>query len=414
VQAVTRPKTHTDVVVVGLGLIGCAATRHLASAGVDVVGVGPAEPANWAYHDGPFASHYDSGRITRRLDAREEWAILASRSIDRYAEIEEASQIRFHHPTGLIFVRDDPGGIANQKNVIRDLDLPVSVGIVGGSGGSDLVHAEYQFPTGWTVLSEPGPAGFIDPRLMAQAQIVAAEELGARIRREEVVALDSLDAGGWRIRTTSGEVEAGRVLLATGPYLQDLHRREMQACVRPESVILGRISNTEAQRLASLPAAIYLLDHPEIDDVYIVPPVRYPDGGYDIKMGGSNVAASVLTTAAEKHAWMSGESANRQLPVMKDVLTTVLPGVNFEGFEMKPCLITDTPTGLPYVDQIDNDLYVAVGGNGHAAKSADAIGALVAGLVTDSGQWTDPELDRAGFAAQFGQWSPRAGSRHGN
>ncbi len=303
--------------MVGLGLIGCAATRHLASAGVEVMGIGPAEPANWAEHDGPYASHYDSGRITRRLDARKEWAILAGRSIGQYAEIAEASGIGFHHPTGLVFVRNDPDGIANQKQVIEDLHLPVSVGTVGESGGSNTVLAEYRFPAGWTTLTEPDPAGFIDPRLMAQAQIVAAEKRGAQIRREAAVALDPVDGGGWRIRTTSGEVGARRVLLATGPYLQDLHTTELQACVRPEAVILGRISTTEAQRLNSLPAAIYLLDHPEIDDIYIVPPTKYPDGSYYIKMGGSNVAASVLTTAAEKHAWMSGDSANSQLAVME-------------------------------------------------------------------------------------------------
>jgi sarcosine oxidase len=411
---VTRTEVNTDVVVVGLGLIGSALTRHLASVGVAVTGIGPGEPANWAEHNGPYASHYDSGRITRRLDARKEWAILASRSIDRYAEIEAVSHVRFHHGTGLVFVRNDADGIANQKRVIRDLRLPVSVGSVGGSRSGGAECAEYEFPTGWTVFTEPDPAGFIDPRLMLRAQIVAAEKSGAQIRREVAVALESLNGGGWRIRTTSGEVRARCVVLATGPYLQDLHQRELQACVRPEAVILGQVSEPEAQRLSSLPAAIYLLDHPGIDDVYIVPPVRYPDGEYYIKMGGSDVAASVLTTTAEKHAWMSGDSANTQLPVMREVLTAVLPGVEFESFEMKPCLITDTPSGLPYVDQLGDDLYVAVGGNGHAAKSADAIGALAAGLVTGAGAWSDDELERTQFRARFGHWTPRAGSRHGN
>ncbi len=92
----------------------------------------------------------------------------------------------------------------------------------------------------------------------------------------------------------------------------------------------------------------------------------------------------------------------------------MLPGVDFESFEMKPCLITDTPSGLPYVDQIADDLYVAVGGNGHAAKSADAIGALAAGLVRGAGEWSDDELDRNQFVARFGHWMPRSGSRHGN
>ena len=87
---------RVDAAVIGLGLIGSAATRHLAQAGCTLVGIGPAEPVEWNSHLDPFASHYDSGRVTRRLDARREWAILASRSIDEYGAIESPSGISFH------------------------------------------------------------------------------------------------------------------------------------------------------------------------------------------------------------------------------------------------------------------------------------------------------------------------------
>jgi hypothetical protein len=56
---------------------------------------------------------------------------------------------------------------------------------------------------------------------------------------------------------------------------------------------------------------------------------------------------------------------------------------------------------------------VAFGGNGHAAKSADAIGALAAGLALSGGEWTDTELDATAFNAQFGRYDPPTGSRHG-
>ncbi|MFW2382782.1 MAG: NAD(P)/FAD-dependent oxidoreductase, partial [Acidimicrobiales bacterium] len=225
---------RVDVAVVGLGLVGAAATRHLATAGVELMGIGPGEPADWADHDGPYASHYDSGRITRRLDARKEWAVLASRAIDQYPVIANESGIEFHRPAGLIFVRNDSEGIANQVQVVRDLELPVSIGTVDEAGSVGA----YRFPAGWTLLTEPDPAGFIDPRQMARAQIVAAEKSGAEIRSEVATELDPVPGGGWRITTVSGEVDAGSVLLATGPYLQDLHTRELQACVRPEAVIL--------------------------------------------------------------------------------------------------------------------------------------------------------------------------------
>ena len=74
----------------------------------------------------------------------------------------------------------------------------------------------------------------------------------------------------------------------------------------------------------------------------------------------------------------------------------VLPGLHAEGWSTKPCLIPDTPTKLPYLEIVEPGLVMAVGSNGYAAKSADAIGALAAGLVVN-GRWTDTELDEQSF-----------------
>ncbi|NNF54119.1 MAG: FAD-binding oxidoreductase [Acidimicrobiales bacterium] len=396
-----------EVAVVGLGLIGSAATRHLANAGRRVVGIGPAEPKDWGTYTDPFASYFDSGRITRRLDARREWAILASRAIDQYGAIEAQSGISFHTPSGLTFVRRDPRGIANQTEVIRQLQLPVTI-----SRTELQSPAHYCFPAGWTTLTEPAPAGAIDPRRMVCAQLTVAEMAGAEILRESAQKLTKTNSG-WQIRTTTARVEAELVLLATGPYLDTLHSFRVEACVRPEAVILGQISDREADRLSDLQSVIYLLDHRSMDDIYVCPPVRYPDGRFRIKMGGSRVDARTLETSEAKRAWMAGNDADTQLPVMTEILTTILPDVAFESFEIKPCLITDTSSGLPFVDRIDENLFIAAGGNGHAAKSADAIGALGATLVLNDGEWTDLELDRDQFGFRRGQWSPTDGSRHG-
>ena len=48
---------HTcDVAVVGRGLLGSAAARHLADLGADVAVIGPGEPAELASHNGVFAN----------------------------------------------------------------------------------------------------------------------------------------------------------------------------------------------------------------------------------------------------------------------------------------------------------------------------------------------------------------------
>lgn len=399
-----------DVAVVGLGLVGSAALRYLAKGVESVVCIGPAEPEDWSTHDGPFASHYDSGRITRRLDARYEWAVLASRSIEQYSVLEAASGLTFHHPAGLLFVRRDVEGIGHQQVVIDRLGLPVTVGTTDDLPGG---FAGFTFPAGWTALYEPAPAGFIDPRAMLRAQLAFAERQGAEIVRTFVRSVRRV-VGGFRIECAGADaVKARRVLIAAGAYASFLSPQPLAASVAPEAVVLARVPPAAADHLAGMPSLIYLLDHPEIDDIYVVPPTRYPDGRVYVKMGGSRAGVPRLETSEQMRAWMTGRSAEDQRPAMESILRTLLPEVAFDDFTMKPCLITDTVHGLPFVDEMEPGLFVAAGGNGHAAKSADAIGALAADLVSTGG-WNDPDLDPHAFRAVYGEFRPGEGSRHGN
>src|SRR5262245_16509637 len=102
-----------DCIIVGRGLMGSAAARHLAARGRRVLLIGPAEPVNKAGHDGLFASHYDEGRITRRADKSLIWSRLASRSIERYREIETQSGITFYQEVGSMMagLPPDAGGM---------------------------------------------------------------------------------------------------------------------------------------------------------------------------------------------------------------------------------------------------------------------------------------------------------------
>ena len=54
-----------DYIVVGKGLMGAAAARHLSAHSSSIALIGPDEPPDRAAHAGVFGSHYDEGRITR-------------------------------------------------------------------------------------------------------------------------------------------------------------------------------------------------------------------------------------------------------------------------------------------------------------------------------------------------------------
>ena len=97
-----------DIAVIGNGLLGSAALRHLAGScpELNVCGIGPAEPRDRKTHSGVFASHYDQGRITRILDPSPLWGKLARESIARYSAIETEGGVVFHHRVGCLRATD--------------------------------------------------------------------------------------------------------------------------------------------------------------------------------------------------------------------------------------------------------------------------------------------------------------------
>jgi sarcosine oxidase len=380
-----------DVAVVGLGLVGAAALRHLAATGRRCIGIGPAEPVDWSTHDGVFASHYDSGRITRKLDKRREWAVLAGRAIEVYPEIESASGVRFHSPVGVLMADIDADRIAVITAVAADLGVAFQRTEPGQTIGDDRVSV----PEGATVLREPAPGGFIDPRRMLAAQCAVAQQDAAEILSRQVAGVEPRSGTGWSVHTVDGTtVETDQVVVAAGPHADELDGLPLRPLIDvvAETVVLARVSPGELARLAGLPSLI-------VDDVsehfYVVPPTVYPDGQVYVKLGATRHDRRVLGPP-DRRRWMTGTEHEADLEWLRSLLLGVLPGLKVDTWSTKPCLIPDTPTKLPYLQIVEPGLVMAVGTNGYAAKSADAIGALAAGLVVN-GCWTDTDLDEAAF-----------------
>jgi sarcosine oxidase len=378
--------------VVGLGLVGAAALRHASAAGLRCVGIGPGEPENWPNHQGVFASHYDSGRITRRLDKQREWAVLADRAIAEYAGIEASSGISFHRPVGVVMAEVDASRLAATLAVAAGLRVAYERCEPGEAPGD----ARIALPSDATVLLEPAPAGFIDPRRMLAAQLAVARHNGADVLDAQVVGIESRPTGGWLVHTIDGDpVEAEQVVIATGPHADELAGLPLRPLVQvlAETVVLARVSGAELRRLAALPSII--VDDPRRDHLYIVPPTDYPDGHHYVKLGATRWPERVLS-APERRDWMAGSTHEADLDWLKALMLDVLPGLQADAWLTKPCLIPETPTKLPYVELVEPGCVMAVGSNGYAAKSADAIGALAVGLVIH-GTWTDGDLDPKSF-----------------
>jgi len=148
------------VAVIGRGLWGAAAARHLAQAGAQVTLIGPPEPEGKRTHNGVFASHWDEGRITRKNALDPYWVGVSTAAIDRYAEIEAQSGIRFYTETGALMAGGE-GFMAKVHKGRMQHDVPCAL------LDQDALNAKFpffRFPQGHTGAFEPDRAGHVSPR----------------------------------------------------------------------------------------------------------------------------------------------------------------------------------------------------------------------------------------------------------
>lgn len=353
--------------VVGAGLIGSAAARHLAKAGYEVVLIGPGEPQDFTAHQGAFASHYDEGRITRMNDRRSFYARVSAASIRRYAEIERESGVAFFTECGALMT-GSPDYIAAIDAATAGLDVE------SDALDETALAARFPFlaiPDGHTGAFEPRHAGHISPRNLVAAQQEAARRYGAVRIAEEATGV----APG-RVTTPSQTIEVDEVIVAAGGWTDDLlGRRALDVYAR--TVAFHEIGPAEADRLATMPSLVMESD----DDIYILPPVRYPDGKLWLKLGGDPTDDLLPDKQAITDWFRSGGDAARGEYLTERILQ-VIPSLAFESRYHKPCVTTWSQDRLPEIRRLDPGLIVAAAGNGAGAKCSDELGRMAAAVAT--------------------------------
>lgn len=382
--------TTYDVAVIGNGLIGAAATRHLGAAGMKVVAIGPAEPENWKTHEGIFASHYDQGRITRIIDPDSVWGLLGKRSIAAYKDLEEASGIDFHGAVGCLRVSPDTSAegdsLLQAEAVGREHDAQYT--LEHTDEGLNEIFPFLQFPMGSTALWERGGAGYVNPRQCVQAQLAVAQKQGTTIVRKIVANIRS-QPDGVTITTTDGQtIHAEKALISAGAYSSWLLPKPLLYQRKAVTVLLAELDAAEAERLRAKPSIIYRLqNHPVLASIYSLPPLTYPDGRVYVKIGGTLHTPNLLTSAEAIREWFHGDGNPREYEALQEVIFSMIDGLQAKSIHSRPCVVTYTEHGYPYIGQVSDHLYLVTGGCGAAAKSANEIGRIGALLVEHDGAW---------------------------
>ena len=365
-----------SIAVIGRGLIGSAAARHLAKAGHNVTLIGPGEPQDKRSHQGVFGSHYDEGRITRKNATDQYWAEASVASIARYPEIETGSGISFFSPVGAVMAGADNGAFLGSAR-----DIARGISVVYQDLRRDLlaeVIPDLELPEGWSALWEPDDSGHISPRRLVEAQTKLAIGAGATVVDVFVQELTET-ADGVRVKTGAGYQTYDRVLVTAGGMTDHVLGRKPKYRVYGRTVALFELPDVEAQRLAYLPSLV--LGTPE--GHYVLPPIRYPDGKVYMKLGGDPDDIS-LSSPDEIGEWFRSGGRAEVRDDQEARFRALFPAVDVASVKMDACMTTWTDDLRPEISRLSDRVSVASAGNGAGAKCSDELGRRGAALVAET------------------------------
>lgn len=371
------------VIVIGRGMMGAAAARHLSAMIEGVALIGPREPAERKSHHGVFASHYDEARITRTFDDNVVWATLAARSLDRYAEIEAKSGISFFTEAGCLFAGPPPQ--SGQCYLGRALNIAATLNV--GVETLEPYALRERFPQfslngSFKGYFEERRAGHVNPRALVLAQVALAETGGVTVLDATVTGVR--DAGAHVEVSVEGRVyTAERVLVAAGGFtnFNGLLPSPVDIRVAARTVVFYELGEREMALFADMPASIVFGDRDE-DHVYILPPVLYPDGKTYLKLGG-DTEVGVFDRLEDAGAWFRSDGDPTERDQLVTIASALMPALSGCPVTAAPCVATFTQTAYPYAGFTDSPrIAVLTGGNFVAAKSSDELGRLGAVVMT--------------------------------
>jgi sarcosine oxidase len=337
-----------DVLVVGRGLLGSAAARHLALENLKVALVGPTEAENLKSKK-VFASHYDDTRVQRIIAQNELWTRLNLDSARSWKSLQDSTGIDFYEPNGCIYLNN-----FQDDYLQKAPSLATEFGLQFKSIGSaeDLRS--------------------ISPEINFEHDIY------------EVVTRIDKSKGLWKVKTSiGGEYSAEKVLIAAGAFtnFKNLLPRKLDFQNKSEVVILTQLSETDYGRLKNMPSLLYEIKTDEFDGIYLTAPTMDQSGNYVMKMGLNQKIDSDLNNQTDMNDWFARDSYEPFSRVLEREIRKLFPNILPIRTSLKPCVISRTKTENPYIGEAEEGLFVLHGCNGYSAMSSDAQGRQTAALI---------------------------------
>jgi sarcosine oxidase len=360
-----------DVIVIGGGVMGCAAAYHLARDGqrtllLEQFQIGHA-----------FGSSHGHSRIIRLVYDHPAYVALMPAAFRLWRELEAASGTQLLWTTGGLDL--GPAGSHDLAAISAALDSQnVAFDLLDQA---DLArrYPQFQLPAGSVAIYQ-AESGILDADGCVAALAAGARSSGASLHEDEpVLGIEAL-AEGVEVTTGRARYRAGRAIVCAGSWAGPLLRQvglELPLSVRKEQIAFLAAREAAPFQPGAFPIFI---DH----GVYGHVAYGFPFFGLPGLKVAFHVAGPLVDPAADTSAIDVGA-----LDALRGYATRLLPGLTSDVLYATTCRYTMAPDGHFLVDAHPShpQILVASPCSGHGFKFGILIGRILADLsqrgVTD-------------------------------
>src|SRR5262245_10301947 len=362
--------TSFDAIVLGLGAMGSAAAYHLARRGKRVLGL---ERYTWAHDQG--SSHGQSRIIRQAYYEDPAYVPLLLRAYKLWWDLERASGEKLLTITGGVMIGEAGSRVvAGSIRSAREHNLQHEL--------LDAAEIRRRFPPltpgDISIALYERLGGVLYPEAAIGAPLRGAATYGATLRFEEPALGWKANASGDRVRVTTerGAYEAGRLVIAAGPWAPELLRNAGLPLTVKRNILYW--FDPAGGREPFLPdrCPIYIWESEDGMSFYGFPALAGSPAGVKVAFHNFGPLCTPDTIDRQVH--------EHEIARMRNWLAERIPALSRGAFvAAKTCMYTLTPDMdfLIGAHPRHPQVIVASPCSGHGFKFASIMGEILADLV---------------------------------
>jgi sarcosine oxidase len=355
---------NADVVVCGLGVMGCAALHQFASRGVRAIGIERFAPG----HD-RGSSHGETRIIRLGYFEHPSYVPLVRHAHAMWRDLEERTSQKLLHVTGIIEI-GSPDSILIRGTLASATTHGLRHEVIGAG---DLMrrYPAFRVPPDHVGVLQPD-GGFLDVSACIRTLIARATDAGAQVRTHETIHAIEPHAGGVRVVTGHGVIEAAIAVVTAGPWL---------ASLVPDLPMTLRATRQAMAWFETVELALFTPDRFPVFLIESAHGIHYgfpPFGTRGIKIAKHHHADETVEPDRYDRALSPHDEA-----LIRSAVAECLPAANGRLLRAATCLYTMSPDGDFILDRLPMhpQIIVASPCSGHGFKFAPVIGEILADLA---------------------------------